>query len=124
MTQFVFDQIPSNQLVQIEGADIVLFHGGSASTASVVFGLTMGDISTVEVTFGGHTVQFDPGAIITSANMNMNFDDGSHLLIGGPRNEAYQGGAGNDGMYGGDGADTLAGISHGTRVQWLSRRDA
>jgi Ca2+-binding RTX toxin-like protein len=109
MTQFVFDQLPSGQLLQIEGTDTVLFHGGPASTAGVTFGMTMNGIFTVDVTFGGHTVEFDAGAIITAANGNMVFDDGSHLLIGGPRNEAYDGGAGADAMFGGDGDDTLAG---------------
>jgi Ca2+-binding RTX toxin-like protein len=109
MMMFEFGQLPSGQLIQVDSNDTISFHGGSAATAAVTFGVTMGDISVVNVSFGGHTVEFDFGVVNTAANMNLLFDDGSHLLIGGPRNEAYEGSAGADGMYGGDGADTLAG---------------
>lgn len=109
MTQFVFDQLPSDQVLQVEGTDTILFHGGSAETAAVTFGLNATGIFVTTISFGGHTVGFDPGVINTAANLNLIFDDGSHLLIGGPRNEAYDGGAGADGMFGGDGDDTLAG---------------
>ncbi len=109
MMRFEFDQLPSDRLIQVEGDDTIAFHGGSASTASVVFGMTDMGISTVTVTFAGHTVMFDSGATVASANLNMMFDDGSHLLIGGPRSEIFDGGAGADAMFGNDGADVLNG---------------
>ena len=117
MTQFVFDQIPSGQLLQIEGNDTVLFHGGPASGASVVFGMTDNGISTVTVTFAGHTVEFDTGVVVASANSNLIFDDGSHLIMGGPRNESLDGGAGNDALFGGDGTDTLSGHAGSNLLQ-------
>jgi serralysin len=117
MTQFVFDQLPSDQPVPVLGMDSVLFHGASASTAGVTYGLVFGDIFAVDVTFGGHTVQFDGSIIDAAANMNLIFDDGSHLLIGDFRNDVLNGGAGSDGIYGGQGNDTIAGHSGANLLQ-------
>jgi Ca2+-binding RTX toxin-like protein len=117
MTQFVFDQIPSGRLVPIQGTDTVLFHGGSASAASVTFALVLGDPSAINVSFGGHTVQFNGGVINAASNGNMIFDDGSHLLIGSPNNEAYTTAGGNDALFGGGGDDTLDGGAGDNLIQ-------
>ncbi len=109
MTAFEFDQIPSGRLTPIQGTDTLLFHGAPASTATVTFAMVLGDPSAVNVSFGGHTVQFNGGVINASANGNLIFDDGSHLFIGGPGQDAFTGGPGGDGAFGGDGDDTLDG---------------
>jgi len=117
MTQFVFDQIPSGRLTPIQATDTVLFHGGPASAASVTFGLVLGDLSAVNVSFEGHTVQFNGGVINAASNGNLIFDDGSHLLIGSPQSEAFTTAEGNDALFGGDGDDTLDGGAGANLIQ-------
>ncbi len=110
MTTFNFASLPSNQEVMIDSADVILFSGGSANAASVIYNpldAVLG--STITIGFGGHDVTFEFSVVNVSANQHLEFPDGSLLLIGGPRTELYDGGAGNDALFGGDGADTLNG---------------
>jgi len=109
MTTFHFEAMASDQLFMLDSADVVLFAGGSASGASVVYNPLTNAGSTITVTFGGHSATFDFGVVNVAANLNLQFADGSHLLIGGPRSEAFEGGAGADALFGGDGPDTLKG---------------
>jgi len=116
MTTYVFDQIDPNTPLQIEGADQVLFHGGPARLAVATYGLANG-ASTVTINFLGRSVTFDSGVQIASANHNLIFDDGSLLVIGGPRSEQFDGGAGDDALFGGDGPDTLSGREGANFIQ-------
>ena len=109
MATFHFEAMASDQLFTPDSNDVIIFSGGSAKEASVVFNPTTAEGDTITVSFEGHSVRFDFGLVNVAANQNLLFADGSHLLIGGPRSERYDGGAGDDGLYGGGGADTLAG---------------
>jgi Ca2+-binding RTX toxin-like protein len=110
MTQFVFDQLPTNMgPLMIDGMDSILFHGGSANAASVTFGFGPMGVFETTISFEGHTVSFDPGVFDAAANHHLMFDDGSLLLIGGPQANALDGGMGGDAMFGGGGDDTLNG---------------
>lgn len=88
---------------------MILFAGGSANGASVIYNPTTAEGDTITLTFAGHSATFDFGLVNVAANQGLEFADGSHLLIGGPRTEQYDGGAGNDALFGGDGNDTLNG---------------
>jgi Ca2+-binding RTX toxin-like protein len=103
MPQFVFDQIPAGQLQPIAATDTLLFHGGPARLASVAF-----DIGEGTIFFGGHSASFDLNQLVgASANLNLRFDDGSRLLIGGFGADTLDGGPLDDGLFGSLGNDTL-----------------
>jgi hypothetical protein len=111
MTQYLFDAITPGQAPLLESTDTVVFHGGPARLAAVSYdGFVTPAFFATTISFNGHTVSFDPGLYNTAANRNLIFDDGSNLIIGGPRDEAYSGSIHDDGLYGGDGADTLDGL--------------
>ena len=113
MTQFVFDQIPAGQLQPIAPTDTLLFHGGPARLATVAF-----DIGQGTITFGGHFATFDLDQLVgASASLNLNFDDGSHLLIGGFGPDVLDGGPLDDGLFGSLGDDTLDGHGGNNVIQ-------
>ncbi len=109
MNTFQFGAITPAQAFSLQPDDVIQFSGGSANAASVIYNPPDASGSTITVTFGGHSVTFDAGVINVAANHNLQFADGSLLLIGGPRAEQIEGGAGNDAMFGGDGDDSLNG---------------
>jgi len=109
MTTYAFKDIDPNHTLMIEGTDVVTFSGGPARLASVTYNPLTVEGATITVTFLDHSATFDFGLVNTAANLNLRFDDGSHLLIGNPREESFEGAAGDDALFGGDGADTLNG---------------
>ncbi len=116
MTTYVFDQIDPSTPLQIEGNDQVLFHGGPARLAIATYGSVNG-ASIVTINFLGRSVSFDSGIEVASANHNLIFDDGSLLVMGGPRSELFEGCPGDDALFGGDGPDTLNGHEGANFIQ-------
>src|SRR5436190_266265 len=108
MNQFQFDTITADQAMNLEPDDVVIFSSGSANAASVVYGATANNISTVTISIGGHSVVFGIDVQLVSAVHNLRFPDGSLLVIGGIRTEQFDGGdSGADTLLGGQGDDLL-----------------
>lgn len=119
MTQFVFDQLPSDQTLPIGPTDTVLFHGGPARLATVSF-----DIGETTIYFGGHFAIFDLDQLaVASVQLNLQFDDGSHLLIGAFGDDVLDGRPLDDALFGSLGNDTLDGHAGNNLLQGSQGND-
>lgn len=103
-----FEAINPSAALTISATDKVVFSGGSATQASILYGA-----DTITIVLGGTTVVFGPGIAAASQAGNLAFPDGSAFYIGLGEPNSFVGRATGDAAFGGLGDDTLDGAAGG-----------